>query len=245
MERRLFEDLVLSRSGGGGTHTRAGAMPFSIVIHGAGLAGLLALSMAVRDDLPPLPEPPRITNYLPRGGGSVSAPSRPRRVAPRRPTTAPTFDTVPAALPQPEIFDIDDGPVGDPGPGDGSLCVGCAPGPGGPDGDPNGSDPVGIGPSIAPAVPVRIGPHVQPPRKVRHVDPVYPELARKARVTGIVLLECVIDREGVVRSVAVLSGHPLLERAAVDAVRQWTYRPTLLNGVPVEIVMTVTVHFTF
>ena len=57
------------------------------------------------------------------------------------------------------------------------------------------------------------------------------------------ILECVIDREGRIRSVGVLRGHPLLDAAATDAVRQWTYRPTLLNGVPVEIVMTVTVRF--
>jgi protein TonB len=122
-------------------------------------------------------------------------------------------------------------------------CVGCAPtgGGGGGDGPPGivgTGPPVVVGPS-----PVRVGGHIQPPRKVRHVDPVYPELARRARVTGIVILECVIDLEGRIRSVGVLRGHPLLDAAATDAVRQWTYRPTLLNGVPVEIVMTVTVRF--
>jgi protein TonB len=91
--------------------------------------------------------------------------------------------------------------------------------------------------------PLRVGGHVQAPRKIRHVDPVYPDLARRAGVSGIVILECVIDREGRIRSVEVLRGQPLLDAAAVDAVRQWTYRPTLLNGVPVEIVMTVTVRF--
>ena len=92
--------------------------------------------------------------------------------------------------------------------------------------------------------PVRVGGHIQAPRKIRHVDPAYPELARTAGVSGIVILECVIDREGRVQSVQVLSGHPLLKAAAVHAVGQWAYTPTRLNGVPVAVVMTVTVRFT-
>jgi protein TonB len=91
---------------------------------------------------------------------------------------------------------------------------------------------------------VRIGGQIQAPRKIRHVAPAYPELARTAGVTGIVILECVIDPAGRVQSVQVLSGHQLLNEAALTAVRQWAYSPTLLNGVPVAVVMTVTVRFT-
>jgi protein TonB len=76
------------------------------------------------------------------------------------------------------------------------------------------------------------------------VLPVYPEIARAARVQGNVVLDCTISREGRVVDVKVLSGHVLLQPAAVEAVRQWLYRPTLLNGVPVPVVMTVTVRFT-
>jgi protein TonB len=63
-------------------------------------------------------------------------------------------------------------------------------------------------------------------------------------VQGVIVLEAVITREGNVDSVRVVSGHPLLVQAAVDAVRQWRYRPTLLNGQPVEVITTVTVNFT-
>ena len=125
-------------------------------------------------------------------------------------------------------------------------CLGCLPGvvPGGvPGGDPNGTGP-GTPPPSPSTGPIRTGGDIHPPLKVRHVVPVYPEIARAARVQGDVVLDCTISNEGRVVDVKVLSGHALLQAAAVDAVRQWVYRPTLLNGVPVPVVMTVTVHFT-
>jgi protein TonB len=88
-----------------------------------------------------------------------------------------------------------------------------------------------------------VGGAVREPRKVRHVAPVYPPLAVAARVQGSVRLECVIGEDGRVSDVVVVQGHPLLEAAAVEAVRQWRYRPTLLNGVRVSVVLTVVVDF--
>ena len=174
---------------------------------------------------------------------TIGAPSPPRRTVVRRATAAPTFDTVSAVAPRPEELSFDDETTGDPAPeGDGD-CIGCAPAIGGPEGEPRVGDPAGTGPAAAPAAPHRVGGRIEAPRKTHHVDPVYPELARAAHVSGTVILECVIGRDGGVRSVTVLRGHPLLEAAAADAVRQWTYRPTLLNGVPVDVLMTVTVRF--
>lgn len=98
-------------------------------------------------------------------------------------------------------------------------------------------------PPAPPAAPVRIGGAIRPPAKVVNVAPAYPALASAARVSGVVILEATIDREGRVRDVRVLRSIPLLDQAAVDAVRQWQYTPTLLNGVPVAVVMTVTVAF--
>jgi protein TonB len=129
-----------------------------------------------------------------------------------------------------------------------ALCIGCAlsddePGGGGWDGPGFGDHAYGpetTGPGTAP---VRVGGQIQAPLKIRHVAPMYPDLPRQAGIAGVVILECVIDRGGLVQSVRVLSGHPLLNEAAVGAVRQWAYRPTLLNGVPVAVVMTVTVKF--
>jgi len=91
---------------------------------------------------------------------------------------------------------------------------------------------------------VRVGGVIREPRKIVHVPPVYPEFARTSRVEGIVTLEAIIDASGRVESVKVLSAQPLLEEAAVRAVKQWRYSPTELNGVPVPVLMTITVRFT-
>jgi protein TonB len=73
--------------------------------------------------------------------------------------------------------------------------------------------------------------------------PVYPELALRMRVSGVVELEGVIGTDGRLRELRVLRGHPLLVAAALDAVRHWVYRPTLLNGVPVEVIAPISVAF--
>ena len=91
--------------------------------------------------------------------------------------------------------------------------------------------------------PVRLGGDIRRPVKIRNVAPEYPPLAQQARVEGTVILECTISPKGRVTDVKVLRGIPLLDGAAVEAVRQWVYNPTLLNGVPVPVVMTVTVNF--
>jgi protein TonB len=91
--------------------------------------------------------------------------------------------------------------------------------------------------------PIRVGGRIKPPVKVKDVLPRYPKLAADARVQGTVILECVISPRGSVTDVKVLRGAPLLNEAAVEAVRQWVYTPTLLNGIPVPVVMTVTVQF--
>ena len=82
---------------------------------------------------------------------------------------------------------------------------------------------------------------------VHQVQPVYPSLAQKTHTQGVVLLEAVITREGTIdpARIRVISGHVLLNDAAIDAVKQWRYKPTLLNKVPVEIVTTIAVNFTF
>jgi len=81
------------------------------------------------------------------------------------------------------------------------------------------------------------------PGKLKNLNPVYPDIAKQARVQGIVILECVIGPRGDVTKVRVLRGIPLLDQAAITAVKQWVYTPTLMNGVPVPVVMTVTVNF--
>jgi protein TonB len=78
---------------------------------------------------------------------------------------------------------------------------------------------------------------------ILRVQPAYPLLARQVRVQGLVVLRAVISREGTIENLQVLSGHPMLVQAAVDAVRQWRYRPYVLNGEPVEVETEVKVNF--
>lgn len=98
-------------------------------------------------------------------------------------------------------------------------------------------------PPPTPPVPVRVGGNIRPPSKVRDTAPVYPGIAQQANVQGLVILEALIGTDGRVQNARVLRGHPLLNDAALAAVRQWEYTPTLLNGVPVSVVMSVTVDF--
>jgi protein TonB len=98
-------------------------------------------------------------------------------------------------------------------------------------------------PPAPPLQPVRVGGRIQEPKKLKAVPPVYPEAAVKARIEGVVILECLISPQGRVREVKVLRSVPLLEEAAVDAVKRWVYTPTLMDGVPVPVLMTVTVRF--
>lgn len=90
---------------------------------------------------------------------------------------------------------------------------------------------------------VRVGGSIREPKKLRNVSPVYPEEAKQARVQGVVILEATISPRGDVTSVKVLRGVQLLDQSAIDAVKQWVYTPTLLNGVPVPVIMTVTVNY--
>ena len=91
---------------------------------------------------------------------------------------------------------------------------------------------------------IRVGGSVQRANLIRQVRPVYPPLARQARIQGTVKLTAIIAKNGTIQKLEVLSGHPLLIPAALSAVKQWRYRPTLLNGQPVEVVTQVDVNFT-
>jgi TonB family protein len=93
-------------------------------------------------------------------------------------------------------------------------------------------------------VPLRIGGQIKPPVKIKDVKPVYPAIAQSARVAGAVTIEATIGPDGKVIDAKVVRSIPLLDQAALDAVRQWEYTPTLLNGVPVPVLVTVTINFT-
>jgi protein TonB len=100
-----------------------------------------------------------------------------------------------------------------------------------------------VAPPPAPIIRVRQGGVVKEAVVIRRVEPVYPEIAKRARIGGKVELEGVIGTDGRIRELKVLSGHPFLTAAALEAVRQWLYRPTLLNGDAVEVIAPITVTF--
>jgi len=92
--------------------------------------------------------------------------------------------------------------------------------------------------------PVLVGGDVQAAKAIRRVLPVYPQPARQLRISGTVHLLGIIAKDGTIQRLQVLSGHPLLRQAAIDAVSQWIYRPTVLNGQPVEVEAPIDVIFT-
>jgi periplasmic protein TonB len=92
--------------------------------------------------------------------------------------------------------------------------------------------------------PVRIGGNVMQAKAIDRVQPVYPAIARAAHVQGTVVLHAIISKDGTVQQLQLVSGPPLLVNAAMDAVRQWRYSPTELNGEPVEVDTTIQVVFT-
>ncbi len=100
-----------------------------------------------------------------------------------------------------------------------------------------------IPPRPAPRAPVRVGGLVKPPRPLSTPQPIYPTLARQARIQGEVIIDAVIDASGNVVEMQVLSGPPLLVPAALEALARWKYEPTLLNGEPIAVRMHVTVSF--
>ena len=90
---------------------------------------------------------------------------------------------------------------------------------------------------------VRVGGQIAAPKLVHTVRPEYPEVARMAHLSGIVVLEALVGTDGRVENVKALNANPVLEQAAMDAVAQWRYKPLLLNGVPTRFILTVTITF--
>ena len=136
--------------------------------------------------------------------------------------------------------------TGPPGPPD--IIVGRGGDPFGPPGAPNGAPRMTFAPPDPPPVarkpdPVRIGGQIRAPQRIVYVAPEYPMMARRAGIQESVTLEATIDEHGIVRNVRAVKPSPLFEKAAIDAVSQWRYEPTRLNGQAVPVILTVTVSF--
>ena len=179
--------------------------------------------------------------------------SAPRSGGPSIPTARPRVFQAPNHIPS-NVAEIIDTPSaqleaaftrggtgqGVPGPGV-SFSVG--------DGIPNTAPPAPVVKPVAkseppaPVPPLRQGGKVQEALMIHRVIPAYPPLAKAARIQGQVHLEGIIARDGTIQQLRVMSGHPLLVQAALDAVRQWRYKPTHLNGEPVEVIAPIDVNF--
>jgi periplasmic protein TonB len=110
-------------------------------------------------------------------------------------------------------------------------------------GPPSSPPPPVVAPPPTPQTPIRLHSGIRAPQRIVNVTPAYPTIARAAHIEGVVIIEATIDERGNVVRTQVLRSIAQLDAAAVDAVRQWKFSPTLLNGVAVPIVMTVTVNF--
>ena len=107
-----------------------------------------------------------------------------------------------------------------------------------------GTEPAPAPPPEKPEGPLRVGGDVKAPVVQHRVDPVYPDMARKTRVAGIVIVEAIINKDGSVEQVKVIKGLPMgMSESAIEAVKQWKFKPGTLNGEPVEVIFNLTVNF--
>jgi protein TonB len=236
MERRMFETSVVPARA-----RRALTLPASLTIHGLVIMGALVVPLMSAHELPevaasglnvilvepqalpaPSPPPARVRGVRSASAVSRPAPSTGRFVAPAR---------IPDAVLKDDLADLL-GPVG------------IGPGGGVDGGSWDWDQPADIGrfKEAPPPTPVRIA-EWEAPSKRRHVDPVYPELARRAHIQGVVVLECVITPQGRVANARVVEAPPLLGAPAREAVLQWQYTPMIQNGVPVPVLLRVRVTF--
>ena len=182
---------------------------------------------SVAFSVPPAPVMPAMPAAPPKS--AAQAPSEVKIAAPSAPPQNPVTEERPFAV----------GPPAPPGAPPDVIGGGRIPG------TYTGSDVLKGVPEPPPAVvkPMPVGGNIKAPRRLSYADPVYPAIAISARIDGMVILEATIDETGVVRDVKVLRSIPMLDQAAMDAVKKWRYTPTLLNGAAVPILLTVTVTF--
>jgi protein TonB len=217
-----------------------GSVPISIGLHLLALFLFFAIPLTANIVLPmvsvelpeyvrlaPMPPPPVVAVAAPR---PAIAPAPP---APGAPTTAPL--TIPNPSAEVPVY-------GPPGPIETTSGIGSS----GEVGTSVGvtAPSVLISPAPQKTGPVRVADLPVAPRKVVDVRPVYPDLARMARKEGTVVMEAVLDPTGRVTQLRVIQSVPLLDQAAMDAVRQWRYTPSTLGGHPVSVLMSITIRFT-
>ena len=236
MPRTFFDQVLVPESPKRGSGWMKAA---SLVVHVVIVLAILILPITAAFDLPGV-----YTSLPPVMLAQVAKiPPPPPPAMPSAPSPAPVAtQTVPLEAPPAVIAEVERPP---------------APAPPSPLGVPGGIGTIanlqGVGInnstlSVPPAPdeqkPRRVGGDVIPPERTVYKAPQYPPAAQAARIEGTVILEAIIDADGVVQNVKVLKSVPLLDRAAIEAVQQWRYKPTRLNSVAIPVIMSVTVTFT-
>jgi len=232
----MFDQLVVSSAHGSKTN-KPWTVAMSAIVQGVIVGILILIPLIYTEALPkgmlntflvaPAPPPPP-----PPPAAPVKTIVRPRIVTPQRmvaPTVIPkTVQVIKDEAPDVGAVGVEGG-VGGGVPGGvlGGIIGGAAPPP----------------PPKPTQTRIRVGGNVQAANLVHQVQPLYPQIAKTAHVSGTVVLHAIIAKDGTIQQLEYVSGPPLLMRAAMDAVREWRYHPTLLNGEPVEVDTTIQVVF--
>ena len=226
----MFQDVVCSRER---SHRKWYTLPLSFLIHTSIVAVLVVVPLIATDVLPtPRTGMEFVTPYVP------AVPAAPPV---RRQTPSPVAPSTPAGAPvvAPDTIGVESGVVFEPGDlatsGIETITFGI-------DASQIGAEMPPVAPPAA-IEPIPIGGQIKTPIRTKYVAPTYPDLARGARVQGVVIIEAIIGADGKVEQARVVRPQPLLDEAALSAVRAWEYTPTLLNGSPTPVIMTVTVVF--
>jgi protein TonB len=228
----MFQELVSPREGAKGNWY---TLPISFLVHTAIIATLVIVPLVATTVLPL----PRTTVQYVHNTVMPVVPSPPPSMQPRG-AASPSTASQPAAVPvtAPDSIGPETGLVIEHAVVPTQAIEGLVGGLGG------ARNVVEAPPLVqAQVAPVRPGGDIKPPTRTRYVAPEYPELAKRSRIKGTVIIEAIIGRDGKVENARVLRSSPFLDQAALEAVRAWEYTPTLLNGQPMPVIMTVTVRF--
>jgi protein TonB len=239
----MFEDTLIASRRQKGNKLMLLVLPIALGIHIVVLGAYVTAQMW---SVAEVPEPPIQVSFYQAPPPPPPPPPPPKPVAPQPkpiapPQVAPQPVVQPVAIPEKPAMP-GSGIEGVAGGVEGGVEGGVAGGiPGGVPGGVVG----GVQGGVVDEAPIRIGGEVVPPELITKVQPVYPEIARKARVQGVVIVEAIIDKRGNVTDVRVLRGLPMgVSEAATAAIDKWKYKPAMLNGRPVSVYLTVTVTFT-
>jgi protein TonB len=208
----------------------------SILLHAGLAAAVVVVPLLMHESLPVPSSGVRVFFVEPLAIPAPPPPPAPASMAPRAQKAPPasaalTAPEVPERIVPEQAADLA-APSGEPGGVEGGVPGGVV-----------GGVVEALPEPPAPPRVVHVGGAVREPTKVKHVNPVYPDVAARAMVQGNVVVELQVNTEGRVTDARVVKGIPLLNEAALAAVRQWVYTPPLVDGVPVRLIMTVTVRF--